>query len=399
MANTLSFNQCATLLNAINSQATGKIPIAITNHSDFVTVAQTTLLSGYDTVINSISQVLSKTVFSIRPYSRKFKGLHMDSARFGNHVRKLTPVDSDIEEDNRVSLEDGKSVDQQTVKKPKVLQVNYYGENVWQRSVTMFKDQLDVAFSNADEFGRFIAMIMQNVSDMVEQDHENAARTTLVNFIGGKMVMGNYSTAGNDGTFHAIKLVTEYNTVHGTEYTIDQIRKNGTYGDFIKWAIGYIKTISDMMTERTALFHQNVTDKTVMRHTPREKQKLYMISKEINNMQTGVFSSVFNDNYLKTVDFEPVSFWQSIKDPYKICGNVSYMDVKGTLKTGNIPENNTAPVLAVLFDEESMGVTTVNQWSAAAPFNAKGGYTNTFWHFTDRYYNDFTENGVVFMLN
>ncbi len=55
-------------------------------------------------------------------------------------------------------------------------------------------------------------------------------------------------------------------------------------------------------------------------------------------------------------------------------------------------------MVGVLMDQEAAGYTVVNQWSAPAPFNARGGYTNMFWHFTDRYWNDFTENAVIFML-
>lgn len=76
----------------------------------------------------------------------------------------------------------------------------------------------------------------------------------------------------------------------------------------------------------------------------------------------------------------------------------SYMDVDGSIKVAddNVTQSN---VLGVLFDEEAIGITTVNQWSAPAPFNAAGGYTTTYWHYTDRYYNDFTENGMVFIMD
>ena len=59
----------------------------------------------------------------------------------------------------------------------------------------------------------------------------------------------------------------------------------------------------------------------------------------------------------------------------------------------------TSNIFGVLFDEEAVGITTYGEWSAPSPFNARGGYSNIFWHFNDRYYNDFTENGVVFLLD
>ena len=48
-------------------------------------------------------------------------------------------------------------------------------------------------------------------------------------------------------------------------------------------------------------------------------------------------------------------------------------------------------------DREAAGVTTVNQWSDSI-WNPRGGYSNLYWHFTDRYYNDFSENAVVFTI-
>lgn len=388
MANSLQFNDLATLLASINKQATGQQPITPTNTGEFVSVANATLLQGYDTVINAISQVLSRTVFSIRPYNRKFKGLFIDSQQYGNHVRKLQSIDKNPEEDQRQKLVDGQSIDQQKVNKPAVLQTNFYGAEVYQRSITLFKDQLDVAFSSPDEFGRFIAMVLQNVSDLIEQDHENCARYTVVNFIGGKIASGE----------NVVHLVTEYNAVAGVNLTPETVKKPENFVPFMKWAFSRIKTISDLMTERTTLFHTNINGKPISRHTPKDRQRLYLYAAEVNNMEASVLSSVFHDQYLKGVDFETVNFWQSIKNPMEISCKPTYMGADGALVTSkeNVAEAN---VLGVMFDVEAIGITTVNTWTASAPFNAAGGYTNTFWHFTDRYYNDFTENGVVFLMD
>lgn len=391
MAVNLTKNDCAVLLASINAQATGREDIAVVNATNFISVAQATLATGYDNVINAISQVLSKTVFSVRPYNRKFSGLYMDAMRWGNHVRKLQSVDKDPEADKTENLMDGTSVDMQKINKPVVLQTNFYGANVYQRSITLFKNQLDVAFSNEAEFGNFIAMVLQNVSDQIEQDHENCARATVANFIGGKI-------AGDAS--NVIHLVTEYNEVAGVELDSESVKKPENFVAFMKWAYSRIKTVSDMLTERTTRFHINIEGKPVSRHTPKDKQKCYLYAGEVNNMEASVLSSVFHDGYLKGVDFETVNFWQSINSPMSINVKPTYINQTGAL----VNNNEDAPVeqgnvFGVLFDEEAMGITTVNTWSASAPFNASGGYSNTFYHFTDRYYNDFTENGVVFILD
>ena len=71
MSNALTFEQSASILNAVASQATGTAQITPLNTAQFVSLAQTTLKTGYDNVIGAISQVLSRTIFGIRPYTRK----------------------------------------------------------------------------------------------------------------------------------------------------------------------------------------------------------------------------------------------------------------------------------------------------------------------------------------
>ena len=386
----LNFNQCATLLKAINEQATGKSTLAPTTPGEFVSVATTTLMSGYDNVINAVSQVLSKTIFSVRPYNAKMEGLMVDSVRYGNHVRKLVTLDADPETDDRISLTDGASVDQQRVKKPAVLQTNFYGANVYQRSVTIFRDQLDTAFTSAEEFSRFVGMVIQNVMDQREQDIENCKRLALNNFIAGKI---------KGDAANVIHLLTEYQAESGlAELTAETVLSPANYPDFIKFAIGRIKTVGDLMTERSIKYHLNTTSAKIPRHTPLADQRVYLLSQYVNKMEASVFSTVFNEDYLKTVDFERINFWQSLDKPAEISIKPNYMHTDGTIKTSETNVTSTA-VFGVVFDREAVGMTMVNEWSAPAPFNARGGYTNTFWHYTTRFWNDFTENGVVFLLD
>lgn len=386
----LNFNQCATLLKAINEQATGKTTLTPTTPGEFVSVATTTLMSGYDNVINAVSQVLSKTIFSVRPYNAKMEGLMVDSVRYGNHVRKLVTLDADPETDDRLSLTDGASVDQQRVKKPAVLQTNFYGANVYQRSVTIFRDQLDTAFTSAEEFSRFVGMVIQNVMDQREQDIENCKRLALNNFIAGKI---------KGDTANVVHLLTEYQAESGlADLTAETVLSPANYPDFIKFAIGRIKTVGDLMTERSIKYHLNTTSAKIPRHTPLADQRVYLLSQYVNKMEASVFSTVFNEDYLKTVDFERINFWQSLDKPAEISIKPNYMHTDGTIKTSDTDVTSKA-VFGVVFDREAVGMTMVNEWSAPAPFNARGGYTNTFWHYTTRFWNDFTENGVVFLLD
>lgn len=387
--NDLSFNQLATVLTSILSQATGKTAIAPTNTGEFVSVAQTALLTGYDPLASAISQVLSRTIFSIRPYSRKFGSLRVSNQRYGNHVRKLNIVDSDFVEDDRFKLTNGQGIDQYIVKKPEILQTNFYGANVYEKFITIYKDQLDCAFSTPDEFQRFLQMVLGNASDMIEQAHENTARMAVANLIGGKKAKDSANVK---------YLLDEYQTQTGVNITGVEVFNTNNFVPFSKWLFAYVQSMSDKMTERTQNMHMNVTGKPLMRHTPYRNQKLYLYKPWLNNIDTAVLSAAFNEQYLKFIDYEGVNFWQAINNPSQISVTPAVIANDGTLDS-KVTAQTINNVFGVLFDEEAAGYTTINEWSQPTPFNARGGYYNQYWHFTDRYWNDFTENCVVFILD
>ena len=385
--NEMTFNQMSTVLAAITSQATGSAVLAPVDTASFVSVAQTALKTGYDPIINAISQVLSRTIFSVRPYSRRFSGLEVTRERYGNHVRKLQALDQPFEDDDRLTLEDGESIDQYVVKKPGVLQTNYYGQNVFQKHITIFRDQLDTAFSGPDEFGRFISMILSNISDQIEQAKESVERATVANLIAGVTVVNPAAT------FH---LVTLYNAFAGTELTSQTVAQPENWKPFVQWLVGFLGNLMDKMEERSQLYHLNITGKTVMRHTPAADRHMYLSSDFVNHMEAGAMSDTFHDNYLNVGTFNKVTFWQNIQSPRAINVDAGYIDATGAVAHSVV---NLANVVGVIHDREAAMTCTVNEWQANSPFNARGGYTNMFWHFTERYLNDFTENAAVLLLD
>lgn len=384
-----NFNSVATL-NEIVNQATGIHDIGTINNN-FISVATTALGISSDALLNAISQVISRTIFSIRPYNRKFAGLFVDNMKWGNHVRKINIGDKNWEANVSYDLIDGQSIDADIVSKPDILQTNFYGQCAYSRHYTIFRDQLNIALQNEAEFERFYTMLVQNTMDMIEQCHENTARSTICNLIGGKV---------KGDTSNVIHLVTEYNDVTGLELSSDTVKKPENFVPFYKWAFSRIKTISGFMTERSLQYHINITGHNIMRHTPVQNQRLYLYTPEMNNVESTIFSSVFNEQYLKMMDYEGVNFWQSIKTPMGINTRARYITSAGDVTLDpSTTGTATSNILGVLMDEEAAGITTYGARTATTPYNARGEYTNVWFHFNDRYWNDFTENAVVFLLD
>lgn len=379
----MGFAQAATLLNAVVSQATGKQQIAATSTAGFTSQAQTGLLTGVDAVMGAISQVLSKTIFSVRPYNARFRGFMRDSVQWGNHVRKINFGADGVEDEQRYDLTDGSSVDMYAVKKPNVLQTNFYSYDSYQNHYTVFRDQLDMAFSGPDEFMRFMSGVTTEVASKLEQYRETFARTTLVNLIGAKV---------NTGSVR--HLLTEYATETGLDSAADVLPDH--LDGFVKWLFAELRILSDRFTERSNLYQANVTGHDILRHTPKEMQRLYIYSPFLAKIDAQVLSAVFNPNYLQMGEKEEVSYWQSILTPDTINVTPSQIDATGAYVQGNAVNK---PVLGILMDYEAAGITQVHEWSAPTPFNPAGGYTNVYYHMDLRGWNDCTEKAVALLLD
>lgn len=389
MANSLQQNQIYTIINAINAQAKTGGSLTAVDTSSFVTVAQTLLLSGYDNLMNAISQVLSKTIFSHRPYAAQLDILDNDEIRWGNHVRKIVPLDWDAEADDRLPLTDGESVDPWVINKPKAQQFNFYGQEVFQRHMTIPTNQLDTAFQTESEFARFIAMIYANAQDQITQDLENVRRMALANYIGGI-----HYTSQNS----VINLLTEYNAATGLSLTNQTVYQPDNYAPFMRWASARILNISDQLKQRGYRWHKNLTGVNIPRHTPKEFQKFVMFAPAYRQIEASTLSTTWNDDYIKGFDgFEAVNFFQNPDYPAQVNVTPSIIDDSGEFeKADQIIVSN---IFGMIFDRDAIGQTMINQQSMATPVNPRGLYSNMYWHYCLRWYNDFTENAVLFTLN
>lgn len=389
MANTLEQNQIYTIINAINAQAKTGGSLTAVDTSSFTAVAQTLLLSGYDNLIGAISQVLSQTIFSHRPYTAILDILNADAQRYGNHVRKVVALDWDAENDDRLPLTDGESIDPWVVNKPKAQQFNFYGQEMYQRHISIPKDQLDVAFSSEEEFARFIAMIYANAADLLTQDQENVRRMALANFIGGIY----YTSPAS-----VINLLTEYNAFTDQELDAQTVYQPSNYRPFIQWASARIMNVSDELRQRGYRWHKNLTGVNIPRHTPREFQRFLMFSPEYRRIENSALANTWHDDYIKGFDkFEAVNFFQNPDHPNSVNVTPAVIDNDGEfVKADQIVVNN---IFGMIFDRDAMGETVINEWAQATPINPRGGYSNMYWHRTYRWWNDFTENAVLFTLS
>lgn len=402
--NDMNISQISTVMNAIVEQATGQKAITnIAKPEDFVSVAQVALKTGYDPVINAVSQVWSRTIFAARPYNAKFASLEMDLPRYGNAVRKLSPVAAKMIDDQRFvwpvaydaaqtqnPLGNGQSVDHYKITKQEMLQTNFYGTAVYAQRYTIFKDQFDVAFSDAGEFGRFNALNMMERMNDKESFREAVARGMQANFIAAILNEGN--------TSRVVHLLSEYNTETGLSLTAQSVYQPENFAPFMRWVYARIAFISRMFSERSEMYQTVINNKPVLRHTDPANLRIALYSKAMEQINAMVLSDTFHDDYLRYATYEGINFWQSIETPDSIAVTPVYTATDGAVKKAEA-EVEQAGIFGLIHDRDALGYALTNSWSATTPLNIDGGYWNEAYHANIKTIQDNTEKAVVLLLD
>lgn len=387
--NNLTIEQSYSLIASLHQQATGEVTVTPTNLSDFISVAQHTLVAGYDAVLGAITQMVSDTIFSVRPYSRKFSGLLYDTKEYGGIIRKINFADTNPEASEVYALTDGQSVDMYEVQKPKVLQTNYVGSLEWASHYSITRDQIKMAFSSPEKLGEFFTELMTHFANLREQWLEEQARASVCNFIASKKAM--------NGSYDVIHLLTEYNTATGLTLTGTTVRQPANFPAFMKWAYGRIASLTDKMTERSQLFQQTITGYRIMRHTPLEDQRVYMLDDFLRAMSAEVLADAYHDSFLTYSDVEAVGYWQAIDAPDEIKVTPVYVDNAGAVKVGTAQV--MSDVIGVVFDRNAIGYNIYEDTLDVTPYNARGKYYNMWAHTRIQYQNDVTEKGFVLVVD
>ena len=399
--NSLTFEQVSTVLTSIVKQATNQAVLTPTDTASFVSVAQIALRADRDAVMNAISNVLARTIFSIRPYSAKMTGLEMDGFRWGNMMRKLSIVDSDWEDDpayawpatydanESPATGDGEAIDPWTIKKPNVLQTNFYGASVYFDEMTIFEDQIESAFQGPEQLGSFLTLLMTELSNKLERSNEGLRRGLVCNAIG--------AIKAENKAERNIHLLTEYNALTGNSYTLADIYDPANFPAFMKWMYARVAEITDLFTAASTMFQTVVTGKPIVRHTPLEFQRVYLYSPLIRQMEARVLADAYHDGFLRYSDVESLPFWQSIQTKDTVKVTPVYTGTDGSVVTGNA--TTVENVVGLIFDRDAMGMTILDRRVLSTPVNTKGLYRNLHVHAKQRIFWDSTEKAALLTLD
>ncbi len=420
MARRLAPKDCYALMNSLVKEATGQeATIVATDTSSFVSCGETVLATGTENVLNSLAMVVGRRMMAVRPYKAPLNILNViDTSIFTDRLlkdsfysRSAQPsgaFNTDLYTNLATGFTAGENISgspaaAQSTKSqweqnlPVALELNFAGRNTWQDCSTIPEIQLQQAFRDEASFSEFVTGYMMERANDIESQKEAYNRMTLLNYMAGLYDM----TASMPGS--VVNLTYEFNQEFGTSYTTAQLKS--TYlKEFMEFFTARIKIDSDKMTNRSLKYHWSPA-KTVggvsyslLRHTPKDRQRLILHAPLFAKVQSYVFPEIFNPEYLKIENYEGVQYWQNENDP---------MAIKVTPAIPNVsdPSAQTAGsavtldnVVGILYDVDAIMVDYQLDSAMSTGVEARKRYRNIWYTFAKNSIVDFTEKGILYYM-
>lgn len=378
----MEMTQIAEIVNETTAQVTGTEPIADVDLNKIVdSGAEVIDTDKVDHYVQSLIDRIGKVVFVNRPYTGGTPSVMMDSWEYGAVLEKIQYEGLPAAEDNDTwDLEDQRSYDPNIFYKPTVSAKFYSERRTFDIPMSFAQRQVKSAFASAGQLQAFFSMIETAISNGMTVKMDSLVEATINNFI---------ATTYNDGTANArvVKLLTEYAAFTGQ--TAPQAEYAFATPEFVRFVAFRMKRKASQMQKLSTVF--NVGGK--YRHTPKDRLHLILHADFTAAADAYLQSDTYHNEFVKLPNADTVPFWQ---------GSGTGFDWADTSKMIVTPRGKEDPVtisnvVGVMFDRDALGVSNLDR-RVTTNWNPKGEFTNNWYKFDAGYFNDFNENGVIFVL-
>lgn len=383
-------NQIYELINSVSRQAWGAEAASVQDMSGLIALGRSigvdsNFTAGADKFLNALVDRIGKTVIRTVDTRLDFPNLMVDGFEFGAILSKIDIQPIAAQQDNSWNIgENDFSSDYLAVYKPSVSQYLFDTVDTWTCKVTIPDVAFRSAFTSESAMASFINGIMDALTKSIESQLNKMSHMAVCNLIAEKKkASSNY-----------INLVSMYNTSYSAELTAEEALINP---QFLKFAGFIIRNYIKYMRDESVKF--NTANK--VRATSRDNMHVMMLSVFADATDTFLSADTYHDEMVKLPLYTEVNYWQN-------AGTTATPTLDELAKVNIIPsseKDQTEPtaeevenVICVLADRQTIGTTIKDRWSAADRFNSERR-TNYTQGATIGYYNDLSENCVIFTLN
>lgn len=390
----MKVTQLHTLVNAVTQEVLGETAVLQEDLSNVVDLGKSIIDSdNVDNYVKKLVNHIGKVVFVNRLYTGGVPSVLMDSWEYGSILEKISADLPEATINETWALEDKKDYSPDVFYKPSVSAKFFNSKVTFEIPMSFTEIQVKESFSSKEQLNGFISMLTTSVENAMTVRLDALIMRTINNMTAETLVAElNTATSGQpvviDATktgVKAVNLLKLYNATVKTALTKD---KALTDPDFIRFATYQISMYSDRMSKISTLFNVSKAE----RFTPKDLQHVVLLSDFAKASETFLASNTYNAEKVALPTHETVPYWQGSGVGYGI-DDVSTIDVKTS--AGNVVK--MSGIVGVIFDRDALGVSNLDR-RVTTNYNPRAEFYTNFYKFDAGFYNDLSENFVVFFV-
>lgn len=376
------YKDISTIANEAVAQIAGLEQGAEIDIHTFVDVGNSVMSSAdnVENFYNVIVDKIGKSIYVNRSYISRYPWILRTEGEYGSIIRKIRIKDTEATTNPAYSLISGTAYSDNVFTPSEVSQKLFNHREGFEIDISLPTEQVKSAFSSPADMNAFISAIYTAVENSQRARVDEVTKLAIVNFIANKISANNA----------VIDLVALYNAAYGATVTPQEFIYNA---DCMRFAAFTIQNYKDFLKDRTALF---TTDRTLS-FTPANYQHGVFISQFLNAMRVFLESDTFNPEYTQIGSFDTISAWQAPETVNYNFADTTRFNVLANNGTNSGIAVNRNYVVGVIFDRDAIGAHNSN-YRVPTALAKRGEFINSFYKFDTSYFNDLSENAVVFVL-
>ena len=375
----MKITQLYTLVNSVTKEILGETTVVNEDLSNIVDVGKAVMdqQNGVDNYVRKLVDHIGKVIFVNRAYAGGAPSVLMDSWEFGSVLEKVSADLPEASENDSWNLQDGQEYSQDVFYQPKVEAKFYNSKVTFEVKMSFAEKQVKSAFSSAEQLNGFISMLVTAV--------ENSLTVKLDALIMRAINNMTAETINGADANQVINLLAGFNAGRTTQLTA---AKAITDPDFIRYASYQIGLYTQRMGKISTLFNAGAK----ARFTPKDKMHIVLLSDF--SAAAGVYldSDTQNMDLVALPEHESVPYWQGSGTGYTF-DDVSSIDVK-TASGATVKQSG---IIGIIFDRDAVGVANLDRRVTTA-YNARAEFYTNFYKLDAGFFNDTSENFVVFYV-
>lgn len=376
----MKVTQLHTIINSVTKEILGETAVVNEDLTNVVDIGKTIIdqENGIDNYVRKLVNHIGKVIFVNRAYAGGVPSVLMDSWEYGSILEKISADLPEAHENESWKLTDGQSYDQDVFYQPKVEATFFNSRVTFEIPMSFTERQVKESFSSAEQLNGFISMLTTSIENSMTVKLDALIMRAINNMTGETL-------NGVAASPRKVNLLELYNATVTTPLTAAAAIHSP---EFVRFAAYQIALVSDRMSKISTLFNS----KGKARFTPAEARRVVLLSDFAKASEILTASVTDNADRVALPAHDSVPYWQGTGTGYGFA-DVSSIDVK--VASGVVVKQSG--ILGVVFDKDAVGVANLDR-RVTTNYNAKAEFYNNYYKMDAGYYNDLSENFVVFYV-